>query len=889
MEELDKNVLFSDLFSQNLAFIEGKIDTSNEEEEEEELAEEQSENASNNIPLNDHKETDENEEEEDIQVSDDEIEEEPTVNIRNVSYELNKKQSKCFNHVTEMKTNNLRFTATQICTYFYNDLYKFFFHAFTLLSIFPIHLFLNDITILIQQVGHYTHKEYFEHMKLAFQNLFSQNLHLVYSTVYFFNSQFNSYCLKKTEIIEIYNTIYERFDSQVVFQQILFYRPYQSSFFEKKIGRIEKELKRLRNKVKNLTSIESKSHYDKNPLSLINDEIIKDVVQNSTRKPQSRKYTEKFTSFCSIAYLFGTKCYNFLAKRIPLCSVSYLKKLSNPIINEIMKSLFQIDQIFKIIESYKLNGLHASLAVDAASFQKITGEGLLKKSVVLQSIENLQIEKDEVYSNVFVFLLQPFSQSQRTIPIQIFLNQNGNANIHIIEIIKSIVAYLNMYNIIIDFICTDGDHFYDLEHRMFFDDYINRVYEFENFEFIYSIYVINRVLLPNSDILHILKGVRRNLLNKDFIYVDYYNSITISIDEFEQYDLNKIINDTSSNGGMKDSYPLLLFSFQVFKTMCERGNYAHAFFVLPYFFLAESIRNPILSNDSRIYYLEVSFWIILYFFHQHNLVKKHYVHSKIGLIRTLNTILTIIISIQKHVLLKLSRVGTHCLECFFGLVRLACHGNHNLANILRSIAKSIFIKNELIKINEEVTIKGRDNLGGTQTDQNSTLGVLPQCKPNEFFCLMLRLVKGCGLKEDLIVLNSFIEMKSNENDAYSKNFMKIYLQGPFAGSNIKARYINNRTTKNENTQKSKDISVEEEDEDEEDTNEHQEEEEALRPQPRNAEEDDILNISYMMGEKPDVIQFFSAINSSSIVTEPLSEKKRKNQRNEHFFNFIPKE
>lgn len=45
-------------------------------------------------------------------------------------------------------------------------------------------------------------------------------------------------------------------------------------------------------------------------------------------------------------------------------------------------------------------------------------------------------------------------------------------------------------------------------------------------------------------------------------------------------------------------------------------------------------------------------------------------------------------------------------------------------------------------MNQTVQIKGRDNIGGTQTDQNSTLGILPNCRPNEFFCFMLRLIKG---------------------------------------------------------------------------------------------------------------------------------------------------
>ena len=630
MESLDQNILFSDLFNQNLNFIEGKIAPSDEEEDVDDIKVDQSEN--NNNQNNQESGQDEEEECVDNQENSQTVIEKGKDDFKDISLELNNKQLKCFKPINEMKTTNMRFIAIQICTYFYHDLYKFFFHAFTLLSLFPIHQYLSDITVFIQQVGHYTHKEYFENLKIAFSLFYKFNIHYAYLSFYFLNSQFVSYCLSKDEIIEILDTIYEGFNFQIVFHKILFYRPIQSNIFEAKISRLEKEIKRLKIKMKDLSNTKNEVQYEKNPLSFINDEIIKDVIQNSNKKPQSRKYTDKFKIFCTIAYMFGAKCYNFIRKRIPLCSVSYLKKLSSPIVNDIMKSLFQIDQIFKIIENFKLNGLRGSLAVDAASFQKISGKDLLKKLDLLQPL-NLNIDENATYTNVFVFLLQPFSQAQRTIPVQVIINQNGNANISIIETIINIIQFLSMFNISIDFVCTDGDHFYDLEHRLFFNDYIRRVYEFENFDFIYSQYVLKKVLLPNSDILHILKNVRSNLLNKDFIFIDFYNSITISVDEFEQYDLNKIIKDTSSQGSMKDSYPLLLFSFEIFKIMCQRKNYAHAFFILPYFFLTEAIRNPILSNDSRIYFLEVSFWFILYFFHQHNLVKNNYVQTKTSLIR----------------------------------------------------------------------------------------------------------------------------------------------------------------------------------------------------------------------------------------------------------------
>ena len=95
-----------------------------------------------------------------------------------------------------------------------------------------------------------------------------------------------------------------------------------------------------------------------------------------------------------------------MRKRIPLLSVSYLQELYWQKINDIIKSLFTIDQIQNLIDVYKLSGSLASIAIDVASFQKIVGEDLLRRFPFLEEISGLQIQKDKIYSNIFVFLIQ---------------------------------------------------------------------------------------------------------------------------------------------------------------------------------------------------------------------------------------------------------------------------------------------------------------------------------------------------------------------------------------------------------------------------------------------------------------------------------------------------
>lgn len=94
-----------------------------------------------------------------------------------------------------------------------------------------------------------------------------------------------------------------------------------------------------------------------------------------------------------------------------------------------------------MINVYKLSGSHASIAIDVASFQKIVGEDLLRRFPFLEEISGLQIQKDKIYSNILVFLIQPISRLAHTIPIQIMIKENGNAYNEIIKIIKNIISY----------------------------------------------------------------------------------------------------------------------------------------------------------------------------------------------------------------------------------------------------------------------------------------------------------------------------------------------------------------------------------------------------------------------------------------------------------------
>jgi hypothetical protein len=60
-----------------------------------------------------------------------------------------------------------------------------------------------------------------------------------------------------------------------------------------------------------------------------------------------------------------------------------------------------------------------------------------------------------------------------------------------------------------------------------------------------------------------------------------------------------------------------------------------------------------------------------------------------------------------------SRVGTHCLESFFGLVRCESLGDDRYVVASRVIAKTSFASSVMHNLNLSITHRWRDNVGGT--------------------------------------------------------------------------------------------------------------------------------------------------------------------------------
>lgn len=194
-------------------------------------------------------------------------------------------------------------------------------------------------------------------------------------------------------------------------------------------------------------------------------DFMDELIKQYKIQKNNRRYSSKFLAISTIAYLYGSKSYSFLRKFLPIPHETTLRKWFSPDIQVFIECLTNINNVDKIINEFipmNKNNIQATLAIDAAKFKNISGETIKK---IFPLIDNIQ--KDKIYSNIFIYYLQPINNSIKPFPIFVKLSESGAANDEIIQITDRIFSILDRFNVSISFIATDGDHKFDFLHDKF--------------------------------------------------------------------------------------------------------------------------------------------------------------------------------------------------------------------------------------------------------------------------------------------------------------------------------------------------------------------------------------------------------------------------------------
>ena len=512
-------------------------------------------------------------------------------------------------------------------------------------------------------------------------------------------------------------------------------------------------------------------------------ENIKDEMILFPKGFPGNRYSIETKKFASLLYYSSRYSLYLMRQLFALPCERTIEKFTESFIQDINKSLFDIKKMDQLLtyQNIKFNKVEdCTIGVDAAVFNPISGRELKKKHTFLNGI----VDDDTMYSSIFVFEILPLNPNLHSFPVNVMIKETGFADDTISLRRNEIIQKLQTKNMNFIFSSSDGDKHFDAEHEDAFHEYEPLLENGVPFDILVQ-KVGKRLSLkpwPVSDPFHLIKRIRIKSLFTD-----------VALSLLQKYDQNELdifiqssmcIKDKSSQGAMKDSYPLTLFGYESF-IASKQFTQSH-FLIFPLYLFIEALRNSRLKKDIRKKYLNTSFIFFNYFIHSLNFVKT--VATRMQLIRMMNTILAICYALDRNDL-NISHLGTHPIECFFGVVRVNCHYNHSFCNVIHAISKSVICHKFMDDLNIKKKIYGRKTTAGAKIDSNTQgqIGHFP-FTPDEIFLFFLKRLYNLPFQQ-IEIYNYEEWIKYVIQNHCDSDDSDLYTQGNLAGCNIFCRNI----------------------------------------------------------------------------------------------------
>lgn len=440
-----------------------------------------------------------------------------------------------------------------------------------------------------------------------------------------------------------------------------------------------------------------------------------DLLHCMIKKILNEKNDTNFHKFCSLLYILNKNSYIYLKSILPICSPSTCKYFIRPF-KHTLKSMIQdrncIAFILEMIydglihfENHKpVEPIYVTICGDAAS---------LKPS--FQSSSNA----------VYAFQMLPLKSKLPPAVFHLMECKNGPSNANVVKAFDDIIKYLKEIGFIVKYRATDGDISFDFVHDDFFEKYIEPNLD-KTFDELVKL-CSSAETIPLSDLLHLLKAARAKIINH-LVMIDIPELKCLNTQLFaDATNLGPVFNDRNSSGAMKDDYIFQLFSWFTFVEVMRKGRYDAAFYLLPYIYVLEAVRSPVLSLKNRIEFLKAAYSIFLEHYNlitqapKNDLFQQRFHKNCIGtfyadkifLRRMLNTIIGITVALYNcEDDLPMQRLSSHDSELFFGYMRFFSFFDHTYSNAVRAAVRSIILRKYSHDVNYPIYVSKRENNAG---------------------------------------------------------------------------------------------------------------------------------------------------------------------------------
>jgi hypothetical protein len=433
-------------------------------------------------------------------------------------------------------------------------------------------------------------------------------------------------------------------------------------------------------------------------------------------------------------------------------------------------------------------------------------------SFVSIAVDAMAMNPDSSYlpanhsDNEFVIYVQPLDRRHSCWPLHVMPHPSGRATEDVLGAMEAARAALTAQGLVVKFECSDGDAGHNQSHRAFFNGWYPHFLD-HGFSGALEYAAGCETPIPVGDFLHLLKTFLNKVKNHLIVMSPDCLATAVSVVDLESVlKLGRPLSDKSSVGRMRDSYALQLFSISNCLKCLETGHVNEFMFMLPWALQEEVIRAPDLSREDHLMKAMLSFRLLLHYFDLSSLPRAKGVTQKFKQDKTtavtfaedsvwpriLNSALALVLFVleaDEH--WSFSRMGTHCLENFFGLVRRSSLGDDRSVTAMRVIVRASLVAQTMHELNIAVKHRGRDNVGGVVIT-----GAPPQWSEGIADCLYRSLIVNSGLEIVEVtrtgilpscgiraILNEWLEYDHHDKDpVYHVNF-----EGKTANSRIPAR------------------------------------------------------------------------------------------------------
>jgi hypothetical protein len=428
----------------------------------------------------------------------------------------------------------------------------------------------------------------------------------------------------------------------------------------------------------------------------IQEQFLGELVALAEKKPEARHFSDDMKSICYALYSLSPKAYRLAREILPLPSATTISSFMSDRKEATALALAGRSELNEYLQDYRRRlqitdeKFPCNLAFDATA----------------ASTTGVKLTKNKATQSCFSYLLLALDHRFPDLLIRSDVFVNGRIGLLALQMKDECLEALRENNFACHFVSSDGDGGMNPFHDEAFQKYANSDGVLRNI--VNDLTDNGRVDLmewPISDFLHLLKNARSRLAKSTLGLtgetLKHFTAASVAKD-LKSKRMREILCADSALDLLKDHLALETFTLENLLKLWECGDATEAYFMLPFVCLNLGMRNPKMTVGTRQGLVQTGFSV---FFD----MATHYpatgqgqgIYEKCGpagvktfwtqtmLKRACNLCVGVCWALDKwgfspDFWLALGRIGTHPVECHFGITRSTLNGRTDWDRFLQA-------------------------------------------------------------------------------------------------------------------------------------------------------------------------------------------------------------